>query len=78
MQDFLPMTEENKEKALALVDGLRTRNGTKIYDAIKYSMDFMMRREKNNHNPQMLFFTDGMDYYVKQEKCLKDLKTYKE
>ena len=45
------MTEENKEKALALVDALKTRNGTKIYDAIKYSMDFMMRREKNDHNP---------------------------
>ena len=78
MQDFLPMTEENKEKALALVDGLQTRNGTKILDAIKYSMDFMIRRKKNNHNPQMLFFTDGMDLHVKQEKCLKDLKAYKQ
>ena len=72
------MTEENQEKALGLVDNLRTRNGTKICEAIKEAIDYMEKRDQKDHNPQIMFFTDGMDYYTTTEKCLADLKALKE
>ena len=60
-----------------MVNNLRTRNGTKIYEAIKEAMNYMQKREDNDHNPQVLFFTDGMDYYTSTDECLKKLRMMK-
>jgi len=71
------MTPENQEKAVTIVNNLRGRNGTKIYEAIKVAMNCMKKIENNDHNQQILFFTDGMDYHTATDVCLEKLRTMK-
>tara|TARA_B110000285_G_C14821245_1_gene466613 strand:- start:141 stop:341 length:201 start_codon:yes stop_codon:yes gene_type:complete len=40
-------------------------------------MIVMKNKEKNGHNGQILFFTDGMDYYRSTQSCLEELKKFK-
>ena len=41
-------------------------------------MDLVASRTNRNNNPQIMFFTDGMDYHTTTERCLENLKALKQ
>jgi tRNA U34 5-carboxymethylaminomethyl modifying enzyme MnmG/GidA len=49
-------------------------NKDSICEFIKYLIGFRMRTSDNHIRPQVEFYSEYVDYIVKQENCSKDLK----